>query len=93
MANSRSSKKNQRKSDAHYAHNRTVRATTRTHIRHVLTAVAAGDVAAAGKAFGALESWVDKAARRRIYHPNTAARFKSRLRRKISAATASGKKT
>lgn len=93
MANSRSSKKNQRKSDAHYAHNRTVRATARTHIRHVLTAVAAGDLAAAGKAYGALESWIDKAARRRIYHPNAAARFKSRLRRRINAATPAAKKT
>jgi small subunit ribosomal protein S20 len=60
-----------------------VRSAVRTILRRVRAAVAAGDPAAATTAFRECISTLDKAAKRRIVHPNAARRHQSRLAKRL----------
>lgn len=88
MPTSRSSKKSLRKSQARNAHNRHVRSAVRTSLRRVRSAVATGDAAAATVAFRECVSSLDRAAKRRIVHPNTARRHQSRLAKRLQGLAA-----
>ncbi len=76
MANTRSAKKRMRQSRRQAADNRNQRSALRTAIRKVRSATTP---AQARTALLAAERLLDRAARKRLVHPNTAARQKSRL--------------
>jgi len=57
------------------ARNRAQRSALRTAVKHVREATAAG----AAEAYAAAVVLLDRAARKRLIHPNNAARHKSRL--------------
>lgn len=76
MANIRSAKKRMRQSRRHAAENRVQRSALRTAVRKVRGATTAAE---ARTALLAAERLLDRAARKRLVHPNTVARQKSRL--------------
>lgn len=85
MPRTPSAKKRQRQTVTRTARNRTLRSTMRTWEKKVLAAVEAGDGATARASLPTAYKHLDKAARKRILHPNTAANHKSRLARKVAA--------
>jgi len=88
MANTRSSKKDLRRTAKKRITNQSTRTSLKTHTKKVRTAAAAGDGEGAKKALVAAASAIDKAHQRGIIHKNQAARRKSRAAKaanKISA--------
>lgn len=81
MANTQSAKKRMRQSRRHAADNRVQRSALRTAIRKVRSASTPAEMRAA---LLAAERLLDRAARKRLVHPNTAARQKSRLHKLTS---------
>lgn len=77
MPRIKSAKKRMRQAKTHTALNRTHRSELRTAIKKVRAAVA-GEVEAA---FAEAVKVIDRAGRKRLIHPNAAARQKSRLSR------------
>ena len=65
------------------AHNRELRSKLRTNLKTIRQAVGAGDSAKAKAMLGRSFSVVDKMAAKGIIHDNAAARYKSRLSKKI----------
>jgi small subunit ribosomal protein S20 len=86
MPNIASAKKRLRQSIKRRARNRSVKSELRTEIRKVREAAAAGNVAQAETDLRVAMAKLDRAAVKRIIHPNRAARLKSRLSAKIKAA-------
>jgi small subunit ribosomal protein S20 len=84
MPHTASAKKRLRQSKQRNLRNRSVKHTIKTHVRKVLAAVAAKDAAAAMQEFSVASKKLDKAAARRILHPNAAARTKSRLATQVA---------
>jgi small subunit ribosomal protein S20 len=78
----RSAKKRLRQSTAARERNRQQRATLRTAVKKVRSAASG---AAAVEALRAAESLLDRAARKRLVHPRTAARQKQRLAKAVKA--------
>ena len=83
MAHSASAKKNVRQNETRKQWNRAVKSAVRTHIKTVLAAAESGDKAKAEAALRVASQHIDKAAKRRAMHPNTAARRKSALARRV----------
>lgn len=79
MANIKSAKKRILVSQKRADRNKAIRSKVKTAIKKVEAAVAANDKAAAKEALVQAVSTIDKAARKGIYHKNTAARKVSRL--------------
>ena len=86
MPNSASAKKRLRQSDVRRDRNRAIKSVVRKRIRDVREAVAAGDIAKADEAYIVAAKHLDRAGSKRILHPNTASRYKSRLQRLIKSA-------
>jgi small subunit ribosomal protein S20 len=86
MPNIASAKKRLRQSIKRRTKNRAVKAELRTEIRKVREAAAAGNVAEAETELRVAMAKLDRAAVKRIIHPNRAARLKSRLSAKIKTA-------
>lgn len=63
--------------------NRELRSKLRTNLKNIRQAVGAGDAAKAKAMLGSTFSVVDKMAAKGIIHDNAAARYKSRLSKKI----------
>jgi small subunit ribosomal protein S20 len=61
----------------------------KTKIKWLRSAIAKGDAAATKGALAETISEIDKAAKKGVIHDNAAARYKSRLSRRVNAATAS----
>lgn len=80
MPNIKSAKKRMELDRKWGAHNRTVRARLRTAVKRVRTAE---DQETARERFRDAVSLLDRAARRRIYHPNKVARIKSQLHKHV----------
>jgi len=78
MAHSRQARKRIRQNAREAAHNRPIRTYTARRVRDAREAIAAGDDDAA-EALRAAQSALDRAAKTRVIHPNTAARRKARL--------------
>ena len=76
MPRLKSAKKRMRQSKARTTHNRTQRSQLRSAIKKVR---ATTDPAARTTALAEAEKLIDRAGRKRIIHPNAAARYKSRL--------------
>lgn len=78
MPRTKSAKKQMRRAKASTARNRSQRSTLRTAIKRARSAVEE----AQGKAYVEAVKLLDRAARKRLIHPNTAARLKSRMAKK-----------
>lgn len=88
MANTPSAKKAARKIERRTEVNRARRSRVRTFLRKFEDAITAGDAAAAGVAFKAVEPELMRAVTKGVIHKNTASRKVSRLAsrlRKLSA--------
>lgn len=72
-------------------HNRISKKVVKTLMKKTMAAVAAKDLDEAATAFKAATAKIDKAGARRVLHPNTAARRKSKLAREYAAALAKAK--
>ncbi len=68
--------------------NRTIRSSTRTSVKKALAAIASGDGDQAKTTVASAVSALDRAATKRIVHRNNASRRKSRLMKRLNAATA-----
>jgi len=79
-----SAAKRHRKSEKRRVHNRIIRSRVRTSVRRVLEAVDAKDRDKAETAYQEFTSLIDSAARKGVYHTNTAARKKSRMAKKVN---------
>jgi small subunit ribosomal protein S20 len=88
MPHTRSAKKNLRKGVKRRLHNRAVKKDLKAQIKKVLAA-AAGPVEELRKEFQTAAKKLDKAAAKRIVHPNLAARKKSQLARLINRKSTS----
>ena len=87
MPHTSSAEKRLRQTDKRRTHNRTMKKAIKVQIKTFLAAVTdAPDTAAAEYAAAAKK--LDKAAARRVIHPNAAARKKSQLARKLRARAA-----
>ncbi|ADV63447.1 ribosomal protein S20 [Isosphaera pallida ATCC 43644] len=91
MPNTHSAIKRLKQSQKRRMHNRIAKKIIRTYTKRTLAAVAAGEFEKAEADFRFTIAKIDKAGARRILHPNTAARRKSRLTRVYMAALAKAK--
>lgn len=85
MANSRQARKRARQQEQRRGHNRAQRSMVRTYLKKVNKAIESGDQQAARERLREASSVLDKATRKGRFHPNKAARHKSRLSAKIQA--------
>ena len=86
MAHHASALKQERQSLKHRDRNRRNLSRLKTTIKSLRSAIAKGDVAAVKGALAETVSQIDKAANKGIIHDNAAARYKSRLSRRVNAA-------
>ncbi len=88
MANSPQARKRARQNDRARRHNASLRSMVRTYLKKVVTAIEAGDIEAAKKAYAEAVPALDRMADKGIFHKNKAARHKSRLNAQIKALAA-----
>lgn len=88
MANTPQAKKRARQNEKARKHNASLRSMTRTYLKKVVSAIKAGDHAAATAAFAVAAPVLDSVADKGIIHKNKAARHKSRLNAQIKALAA-----
>lgn len=86
MPNTPSAIKRLKQSQKRRQRNRIAKKLIKTYAKRALTAAAAGEREKAEKDYRTAVQKLDKAGARRILHPNTAARRKSRLAREYRAA-------
>ncbi|MCR9279596.1 MAG: 30S ribosomal protein S20 [Pseudomonadaceae bacterium] len=85
MANSPQARKRARQADKSRRHNSSQRSMVRTYIKRVHAAIESGEAEAAGAALTAAIPVIDRMADKGIMHKNTAARYKSRLNKRVKA--------
>ena len=85
MPNTKSATKRWRQNITRRLRNRTVKSSLRTQVRKVRKAIADGSVDVSETEFRLAVKKLDKAAAKRVIHPNAAARTKSRLSGAIKA--------
>ncbi len=85
MANIKSAKKRAIQAEKARKHNASRRSMTRTYVKKVVAAIAAGDKATAQAAFEAAQPILDRMATKGLISKNKAARHKSRLTAQIKA--------
>lgn len=88
MPHTRSAKKRMRQSEKRRLHNRATLKAIKTQIKKVRAVAAGTDVTALEAECRLAFKKLDKAAQRRVVHPNLAARQKSQLARLLHAKTA-----
>lgn len=86
MANTKSAEKRMRQSAQRRARNRSARSEMRSAIKKVRGALASGDVQTAQESLKTAVQVIDRTAKKRVVHGNTAARTKSRLTRAVAQA-------
>ncbi len=86
MANTKSAQKQIRVSQKKRARNKPVRSQAKTLVGKAEELIFSGDIEPAQGAVTAAISSLDKAARKGVLHPNSAARRKSRLAKKLNKA-------
>ncbi len=89
MPHTRSAKKSLRKIEKRRLHNRAIKKTIKTQIKQVLAA-AAGPIDQLRTEFNLAAKKLDKAAAKRVVHPNLAARKKSQLAKLVHAKEVAG---
>ena len=90
MAHHASALKQMRQGQKHQARNRKNVSQLKTQVRKLRTILAKGDAAEAKEALSETVSAIDKAAKKGVVHDNAAARYKSRLTRRVNALNARG---
>jgi small subunit ribosomal protein S20 len=85
MANTKSAEKRNRQNAEARQRNRSQRSRLRTAVKGLRTAVESGDAAQAAELLPATLGVIDASAKKKVIHPNTASRYKSRLARKVAA--------
>lgn len=80
-----SAAKRYRQSEKRRIRNKSVRSEVRSGAKKVLTAIDSKDHEAADSAYRVYAALLDSAARKGVFHPNTAARKKSRMALKVNA--------
>ena len=88
MAHHASALKQMRQSRKRKARNRRNLSQLKTHVKKLRAAVATGDAEAARTLLPETVAEIDRAAKKGVIHDNAAARYKSRLSRKVSAPPA-----
>jgi small subunit ribosomal protein S20 len=88
MANTKSAEKRHRQNVKERERNRGQRSRLRTAIKRLRAAVASGDSGKVQEILPATLSIIDVTAQKKVIHPNTASRYKSRL---TKAAAGAGK--
>ena len=88
MAQHASALKQMRQSLKHRARNRKNLSQVKTQVKKLRAAIAKGDADAARKSLGDTVGEIDRAAKKGVIHDNAAARYKSRLSRKVNALAA-----
>jgi small subunit ribosomal protein S20 len=88
MPNSPSAIKRMRQGAKRRKHNRITKKVIKTLVKRTLTSAAESDLEKAAADIKLASSKIDKAGVRRVLHPNTAARRKSKLARALNAAVA-----
>ena len=88
MPNTKSAIKRLKQSEKRRLRNRIAKKLIKTYSKRALLAAAAGETEKAEADFKFAVSRIDKAGARRVLHPNTASRRKSRLTREFLAASA-----
>src|SRR5208283_3533795 len=91
MPHTPSAKKNLRKSEKRRLANRAVKKALRTYIKRVETAAEEGTLEQLRTEYNLAAKKLDKAAAKRVVHPNMAARKKSQLARLINEKAAGAK--
>jgi small subunit ribosomal protein S20 len=84
MPHTRSARKNLRKGEKRRLHNRAVKKSLKTYVKNVREMAAAGKNDDLVQALRLAVKKLDKAAAKRIIHPNLAARQKSQLARLLN---------
>ena len=85
MANHKSTEKRNRQNAKRNAINRSNRSKLRTQIKKLRSATGAGDAALGNELLGPTVSLIDKAVNKGLIHKNTAARYKSRLTKRVAS--------
>jgi small subunit ribosomal protein S20 len=89
MPHTKSAKKNLRKSEKRRVRNRGAKRTIKTHLKRFQTALE-GPIDVLQKEYNLAAKKLDKAAARRIIHPNLAARKKSQMARAMRTKATAG---
>ena len=84
MPHTKSAKKHLRKTEKRRLRNRVIKKTVKTYCKRVVAAVAAGDADKVRSELHEAVRKLDKAAAKRVIHPNLAARKKSQLARLVN---------
>jgi small subunit ribosomal protein S20 len=85
VAHHASAKKRMRQGEKRRARNRKNVSQLKTQVKKLRVAIAEGNAEAAKKLLPETVGEIDKAAKKGVVHDNAAARYKSRLSRKVSA--------
>ncbi len=85
MANTPQAKKRARQNEKRRLHNAGLRSMYRTYVKKILAAVEAGKKDLAAEAYKIAVPVIDSMVNKGIMHKNKAARYKSRLNKKITA--------
>ena len=88
MPHTKSAKKRHRQSLERRTKNRSAKSAIKSQVKKVRAAAAAGDMAKAETEFRTAAEIMDRAAAKRIIHPNKSARTKSRLAHLMKSAKA-----
>jgi small subunit ribosomal protein S20 len=91
MPHTRSAKKNMRKNEARKLRNRTTKKIIKTQLKKFTDVAASGTPEQLRDEYNATVKKLDKAAAKRIVHPNAAARKKSQLAKALQKKTAAPK--
>lgn len=86
MPRSKSAEKAARASERKRLRNKSVRSATKTHVTRAEELISSNKPEPAQEAVAAAISVLDRAAKKGVIHPNTAARRKSRLMKKFNQA-------
>ena|SRR5437764_3380856 len=97
MPHTRSAKKQLRKSEKRRLHNRSLKSAIKTQIKKVMAVAESGTAEQLRNEYVVAAKKLDRAAAKRVVHPNLAARKKSQLarlvhRKETGAAAPAGKK-
>jgi small subunit ribosomal protein S20 len=88
MAHTKQALKRARQNERIKQRNKAMRSDMKTQIKAIRAAMAAKDDKKVAELLRSTQGKLDKAAKHRVVHPNAAARIKSRLTRRTSAARA-----
>jgi small subunit ribosomal protein S20 len=86
LPKSKSAEKAARASERKQLRNKSVRSATKTHLTRAEKLISSNELEPAQQAVLAATSALDRAAKKGVIHPNTAARRKSRLMKKFNQA-------